>query len=49
MEFNVYNGEYPFDQLLGVVAADTAEEALQLALQAYGKLHPHCVVGPREN
>lgn len=43
MEFIVYNGEYPFDKQLGVVFADTAEEALAKALDEHGN---HCVVGP---
>jgi len=41
----VYNGEYPFDQVLGTVVADTPEAALQKALEQYGN---HCIVGPDE-
>jgi len=43
MKFIVYSGEYPFDMVIGSVVADTAEEALALALKEYGN---HCVVGP---
>lgn len=43
MEFIVYNGEYPFNQQLGVVYAETAEEALTKALNEHGN---HCVIGP---
>jgi hypothetical protein len=43
--FNVFNGEYPFDQHLGCVSAETAEEALVIALKQYGN---HCVVEPME-
>ncbi len=39
MEFLVFNGEYPFDEMLGMVQADTAEAALQQAKQEHGG-HP---------
>ena len=42
--YNVYNGEYPFDIYLGYVAADTPEEALQIAINQYGKEYPHPVI-----
>jgi hypothetical protein len=48
MKFNVFNGEYPFDQLLGQVEAETDEEALALAVKQYGKQHPHPVVEPAD-
>jgi len=45
MEFIVYNGEYPFDVVLGSVTAPTPEDALKKALEQYGN---HCIVGPVE-
>ena len=45
MEFIVYNGEYPFDVVLGSVTAAAPEEALKKALEQYGN---HCIVGPVE-
>jgi len=45
MTFLVYNGEYPFDTVLGTVVAETPEEALKKALEQYGN---HCIVGPVE-
>jgi len=44
MEYNVYKGEYPFDEHIGVVVAENAEEALAIALHKYGN---HPVVSPR--
>jgi phosphopantothenate synthetase len=46
MKFNVFNGEYPFDILIGQLTAETAEEALKVAVQDYGKQYPHPVVEP---
>lgn len=45
MTFLVYNGEYPFDTVLGTVVAETPEDALKKALEQYGN---HCIVGPVE-
>ena len=39
MDYLVLDGEYPFDVVLGLVQADTAEQALQQAKQEHGG-HP---------
>ena len=45
LKFKVLNGEYPFDQVLGSVEAETEEEALTHALREFrSKEHPHPVV-----
>ena len=46
MRFNVYNGEYPFDQLIGQVEAETEDAALKAAIRTYGNEYPHPVVSP---
>ncbi len=45
MIYNVYSGEYPFTDWLGIINADTPEEALDKALKEL-KQFPHCVVEP---
>ena len=40
----VYNGEYPFDVFVGHVSAETAEDALNKAINQFGNEFPHPVV-----
>ena len=43
MKFNIFKGQYPFNEKLGTTEADNAEVALSYALAIYGE---HCVVQP---
>jgi len=43
MQFNIFKGQYPFNEKLGTTEADNAEVALSYALAIYGE---HCVVQP---
>lgn len=43
--FNVFNGEYPFEEFLGQVSALRADEAMTLA-KIY---HPHPALQPVSN
>jgi hypothetical protein len=47
--YNVYRGEYPFDELIGQVQApaDNPDAALQQAITAFAGIDPHPVVEPR--
>ena len=47
--YNVYRGEYPFDELIGqvVAPADNPDAALQQALDVFTYVDPHPVVEPR--
>jgi hypothetical protein len=42
--YSVYSGEYPFDTYIGYVSGDTPEQALDSAVQQFGKEFPHPVI-----
>lgn len=48
IEYNVYRGVYPFDELLGsvIAAADRPDNALHLAIAKYHHQDIHPVVAP---
>lgn len=42
--FSVFNVEYPFEEYVGYVSAETADEALAKAIKQFGEKYPHPVV-----
>ena len=42
--YSVFNGEYPFDNLIGTVKAEDEVTALYQAIEIYGKEYPHPVI-----
>ena len=47
--YNIYRGEYPFDELLGQTQAETAEQALQQAIKQLNGVDLHPVVEPADS
>jgi len=48
MQYEVFKGEYPFEEFLGLVEApeDQPELALERAIGLFGHIDPHPVVQP---
>ena len=47
--YNIYLGEYPFDVMLGFCVAETAEQALDMAIEMMKGIDNHPVVAPADS